>query len=692
MLVKNCLARAAARLPATGTAARAPLRCLPTATDRHAKSPPGLVEASSPDGAVRHRAWASLVGLLLAAAVAGCAAGPGHAHDRGPVATSTDASAGGSDAVAAAQEAPSLRSAMDAPLFYQLLIGELELRAGEVGTAYQIILDAAQRTGDEALFRRSVEIALQARAGDQALAAVRSWRTARPESLEALRYQLQILGALNRPAETAEPLRTLLSLTPEAERGGAIAALPRFMQRIEPAQALTLMREVLAPWRDAAATRVPVRVALARGELAAGSPDNALALLREAHALDPAAPGPALLAMELMGTRPQAEALVLEYLARADALPALRLAYVRLLTGTQRYADAIVQLQVLTQQQPEEAEPYLSLGALHLELREHAAGEAALMRYLSLVDGPAAAGEAGGSPDRTGDVTAADDEEPGADAHGSSSANAGMDNQRALAERAQQGRVQAWLMLAQSAEQRSDFAAAEAWLARIDEPAQALEVQTRRAHILARQGEVERARALVREAPERSPADVRAKLVAEAGVLRNVQAWQAAFEVLSEATRRFVDDTDLLYEQAMMAEKIDRVDEMERLLRRVIALSPDNAHAYNALGYTLADRGKRLPEARELIVRALELAPGDPFITDSLGWVEFRLGNRDEALRLLQQAYGSRPDPEIGTHLGEVLWSLGRQDEARRVWREVHQRDADNTVLRDTLTRLGVRL
>ena len=142
----------------------------------------------------------------------------------------------------------------------------------------------------------------------------------------------------------------------------------------------------------------------------------------------------------------------------------------------------------------------------------------------------------------------------------------------------------------------------------------------------------------------------------------------------------------------MMAEKLSRLDEMERVLRRVIELKPDHHHAYNALGYSLADRSQRLPEARALIKKALELAPGDPFITDSLGWVEFRLGNREEALRLLRQAYGSRPDPEIAAHLGEVLWATGAREDARRIWREGRERDTANEVLRETLTRLQVKL
>ena len=175
-------------------------------------------------------------------------------------------------------------------------------------------------------------------------------------------------------------------------------------------------------------------------------------------------------------------------------------------------------------------------------------------------------------------------------------------------------------------------------------------------------------------------------------MLRDVERWREAHELLAQANLRFVDDDRLLYEQAMMAEKIDRLDEMESLLRRVMELKPDNAHAYNALGYSLADRKLRLPEARQLIVRALELAPGDPFITDSLGWVEFRLGNTTEALRLLRQAHDMRPDHEIGAHLGEVLWTLGQREEARRIWRQAQQRDADNSVLRETLLRLNADL
>ena len=560
-------------------------------------------------------------------------------------------------------------STLDAPLFYQLLIGEIENRAGEPGAAYEVILDAARRTRDDALFRRAVDIALQARAGEQALGATRAWRNANPQSTDALRLQLQILSALGRLNDAAEPFRALLQATPEAERGQLISALPRFLHRGTDAKATAaLIDDVLKPYADQPATRVPALVAMGRGWQAAGDTTKALQLAKQAQAADATAPGPALLALEMLGQQPDAEPLVTTLLARPDTDPALRLAYVRALTGLQRYPDAIGQLELLTKQKPELATPYLSLGALYLELKKHKEGEAALRKYLDLAtktQGPAT-------------VSDADDDDD--------------DDASAAAQKPDQGIVQAQLMLAQSAEQRGDFKGAEQWLAKIDDPQRALDVQTRRASILARQGKIEQARELIRKVPERQPDYARAKLVAEAGVMRDAKRWKEAFDVLATAVQKLPEDTDLVYEQAMMAEKLDRMDEMERLLRRVIELKPDHAQAHNALGYSLADRKLRLEEAKKLIVRALELQPGDPFITDSLGWVEYRMGNHDEALRLLKKAYAARPDPEIAAHLGEVLWSFGQRDEAKRVWTEAKGRDGANDVLKETLSRLKVGL
>jgi Flp pilus assembly protein TadD len=141
---------------------------------------------------------------------------------------------------------------------------------------------------------------------------------------------------------------------------------------------------------------------------------------------------------------------------------------------------------------------------------------------------------------------------------------------------------------------------------------------------------------------------------------------------------------------AMIAEQMDNLVEMERLLRNVMAGKPDNPHAYNALGYSLADRNVRLPEAKQLVLKALEFTPDDPFINDSLGWVEFRSGNLAEAQRILQVAYAAKPDAEIAAHLGEVLWALGQRDQAIDIWKEGAKINAENGTLLETLKRLRV--
>ena len=571
---------------------------------------------------------------------------------------------------ASAQSAPAParveNSALDAPLFYQLLVGEIELRSGELGEAYQIVLDAARRNRDEQLFLRATEIALQGRAGDQALAAVKAWRQALPESTEALRFHVQLLVQLNRTPETYEPVQLLIKLTPAAQRAALISALPRLYARSgDRALAAALIEQVLQPYLDAPDTRTAARVSAGRSWLVALDGAKALGFAQRAHAQDPTSEAPAALALEMLPGVPAADVIVLSHLAAKPDSNAVRLLYVRSLLGTQRYVDATAQLETLTRGAPEMAQAWLTLGALRLQLREPAPATVALQKYIDLVQ----AGEPAADVAAAGAVN--DDDAPAS-------------KEDAL--------TRGWLLLSQAADLQGDFKGAEAWLAKIDSPQRALEVQTRRASLLAREGKVTQARELIRRVPEREPGDARGKLLAEAQILREAQLWADASTVLAQASLNFPDDVDLIYEQSMMFEKLNRLTDMERLLRRVIELKPDHQHAYNALGYSLAERNVRLPEARTLIRKALDLSPGEPSITDSLGWVEYRLGNRDEAIRLLRDAYRGQPDAEIAAHLGEVLWVSGKLDEARAVWREARRRDAKNEILRETLARLRVDL
>jgi len=553
-----------------------------------------------------------------------------------------------------AQEGPSTpitNSAMDAPLFYQLLIGELELNSGQAGVAFQVLLDAARRTGDEQLFKRVINIALQARAGDQALLAARGWADAAPNSVEAHQTVVQLLALLNKPAEVPQPLRALLRLAPAEQRPGFIASLPRLFQRSpDPKAVLTALAPVL---QAQTGELKPVALFIeARLSINAGENARALALTRELSAALPDGDDAMQLAVDLMPVEPQAEALITERLRLKPDQHALRQAYGRTLIKAQRPADAAREFRVLTAATPDNPAVWLALGAIELELKHLPAAEAALRECLKLLDLPAA-----GSADEI----------------------------KARAD----GRQSAWLMLSRIAEQKGDLKGAEAALLKVD--GAGLDVKFRRASLLARQGKLPDARKLLKPAADASDADTRAAMLAEAQLLREQRDFVGAATVLKAATERFAGDTDLIYEQAMMSEKLGRFDEMEALLRKVIELKEDHHHAYNALGYSFADRNLRLPEAKQLIERALKLAPGEAFIIDSMGWVEFRLGNVPEAIKLLRQAYAGQPDPEVAAHLGEALWVSGAQDEARKVLAEGLQRDADNEVLRETMVRLKVK-
>jgi len=555
----------------------------------------------------------------------------------------------GTTAVGTAVREPVNNSPLSAELMFQILLGELNTYQGEPGVGYSLLLDAARRTGDTRLFQRAVDIALQSRSGDAALEAANAWRQAHPQSREANRHVLQILLALNRVADTLIPLRTDINLAPANERASALVSIPGLYARVtNKKQAAQVIEQALAPFQSRTDTGPISWTVIGHMRLLAGDLDGSFQAAQRSLALDNSSPAPVWLGLELMSQRhPGAEAMVTSALDKHPQ-PDLRLGLARVLIEQLRLDEATLQLTRLSQQQPDFSPAWLLLGSVLAERGEAPAAEAAWKRYLGIVD--------------VRDAKL----------------------QRELA--------QAYLGLAQIASRRGDDAVAESWLSRIDDPRSLARVQIQRASILARQGKMPQARQLIADLPERNPSERRTKLLAEVQLLRDNQALEAAYERLTQALTREPNDAELQYEQAMVAEKMNRLEDMERLLGDIIARTPTHYQALNALGYSWADRGIRLEEARELIVRALAQTPDDPFITDSLGWVEFRLGRHQEALRLLQKAYRARADAEIAAHLGEVMWTLGQHEQARQVWREGLRSAPDNTTLRNTLQRLQVVL
>ena len=558
-----------------------------------------------------------------------------------PYAQTTNSTADTSDA------AP---TPLDAELFYQLLLGEINAVGTEPGAGYSLILDAARKTNDPALYQRAVDIAFQARSGDAALQAAQAWKQAQPQSREANRYVLQILVALNRVVETSDILKSDIALATAGDRPAVLAGIARLFSRVSDKKlAASVVEQALAPYLAVPTLGPAAWTSIGRMRLAAGDSAGALDAARKAQDLNPGAEGPALLALEMMDPKqPLAEPLVRRYM-EGKPLTELRMGYARALLDAQRYAEAAQQLKVVTAERPAFAEAWLVQGTLQVQDNQLEAAEASLKRYVELAQSQA------GSEERN------------------------------------RGLAQAYLSLSQIAEKRKDYAGASDWLDRIENSQDLVAAQNRRASLLARQGRMEEARKLLRAIPERNPADARNKLLAEVQLLRDNKLFRPAYELLAEAFRRDPKDSELLYDQAMLAEKLGNSADMERLLRQVIASKPDYHPAYNALGYSFAERNIRLPEARQLIQKALDFAPGDPFISDSLGWVEFRMGNRAEALRILDTAYKARPDAEIAAHLGEVLWAVGQRDRAQAVWKEGLLLNGENETLQETLKRLRVK-
>lgn len=528
-------------------------------------------------------------------------------------------------------------------LLYKLLASEFAVQRGEWQTAYVTMLGAAQQTRDPRLAKRAAEIALSAKQPDEAMNAVRLWRSLAPDSDEATQYYLSFIILGDNLAEAKPILEQRLKEARPQTRGLLAFQMQRLLARAkDKAAALALLDEVLAPYLD----MPEAHLALAQGAFAAG--DNQRAR-REAQLALKAKPDSEIAALALAQVTPdktEAGKILQDFIAKNPKTREVRLAYARMLVEQKEYAKARAQFEALLKEQPDDLTSLYALGVLEVQANELKAAEQHLTTYLKVL---------AANPDEERDSS------------------------------------QALLLLAQIAEERKDTEGVLKWLSQIEPGDAYLNAQLKRAQVIAKR-DLPGARRLLHEinvSGEREHAQV---LLAEAQLLRDANQVPEAMRVLQEALKQFPDNTDLLYDYAMLAEKSSQWDTMEASLRKIIQLAPANHHAYNALGYSLAERNLRLEEAYTLIDKALKLAPDDPFIMDSMGWVQFRLGRLKEAEALLRRAYEIRPDVEIAAHLGEVLWVKGQRADAEKLWRDARKKDPQNDTLKNTLARLNVNL
>ncbi|MDE2433494.1 MAG: tetratricopeptide repeat protein [Burkholderiales bacterium] len=589
-----------------------------------------------------------------------------------------------------AQPALPENSAMDGEMFYQLLIAEINAHSGDPGAAYQIYLELAKRYQNSQLYQRAVTIALQARAGEQALTAAKAWRKAMPQSREACEYTTQILLALDRTADLAPPLRAMIQLTPVSQQPQVLMSLPRVMTRLsDKAAAAQVIEDATQPWRQPPLETAEAWIATSEAWLLAKENEKAVAALKKAAALKPLHLMVGLIGTDLMPASKEAEAIVQNQLKSPDVAPLVRLSYARRLASLQRLPEAAQQLEQLVQAQPTQSAAWLTLALVRFEQQQYELADKAALKVLDLH----------GQSERPGALARPSNNKakPAVAALPAQAASSAPDDEAdeedTPPDTGPKGELeQANLLLSQIAEKQGHLNQAIGWLDLADPQHVKMAVQNQRAHLLVKLGKMDQARAGIRAIPEQDQQDGVSKIQLEAQLLRENNDSPEAQKVLTDGLDRFPNDSDLMYDLAMICEKLKQYDRMEALLRKVMTLNVDDPNAYNALGYSLADRNIRLDEARKLLEKALALRPADPFITDSLAWLEYREGHPEEAIKLLKQALSAKPDGEIAAHLIEILWTSGQQDEARRVLKDAIVRDPNNEAIKATVERLHISM
>lgn len=527
------------------------------------------------------------------------------------------------------------KQALTPEILFKFLVAEVAGQRGAIGVAQSTYLDLARQTRDPRIARRAAEVSVFARDQAGALEATRLWAAAEQDS-ERAQQTLAALLLNEGKIDEAEPILHAL-LKNDADRG--FMQLSALMGKMRDTQvALELVERLAADY-----PKLPeARFAVAQAAASAGRSDAAISALQQADRLRPGWEAAALMHAQILAKSSRADALTFmrDFLATHANAREVRLAYARTLVNANQFTEARSEFTRLTRDFPRNAEVGFAAGLLSLQMGDVNAARDLLTQTLDY------------NP-RDPDTV--------------------------------------YYYLGQTAEQmkRPDVAADH--YAHVKTGNYLVPARARQAGLLAGAGKLEEARALLSATRGENDAQNIRLIQAQAELLRDKvspPAPAAVFEWLSEGLKRYPDSANLLYDRAMAAEKVNKLDVLEADLRRVIVLRPEDAQAYNALGYTLADRTDRLAEAIVLLDKALSLAPDDPYILDSVGWAQYRSGNLARAQELLEQAYKVRPDPEIAAHLGEVLWARGQRAEAGQLWQTSLQTHPQNEVLLETLRRL----
>ncbi|MDR2880806.1 MAG: tetratricopeptide repeat protein [Azoarcus sp.] len=524
---------------------------------------------------------------------------------------------------------------LSAETLQEFLLAEIAASLAQFSESAQAYIALARKTRDPRIAHRAAYIASRSKDAKLIAEASRLWIEVAPASEEARLFSDYVERG-HSPAidRVREALSRTLAQNPEKLIPNLLG-LNRALARAENKDVTrNLVYRVTEPYL----TYPEAHFARAQAAMIAKRPMEATGALDRALELRPNWVPALMLKTHILveaGAADQANQMLEAALAKEPRNRELRIAYARSLIAANKFAAARNEFNTLLAATPDDRDLLYTIGMLSAEIGDTATAESQLKKVL-------------------------DSGHPQADLI-----------------RLQLGKIAA---------DRGEHATARKWFDAVRPGGYAAEARVRSARSLAKEGRLDQARKLLHDAS--NPEVQRRYLFAESQLLVDAGRVRQAFELIDKALRKDPDDNDLLYESAMLAERLDMLEIMEGRLRKLIALSPEHAHAYNALGYSLADRGLRLEEAEELIVRALEMLPRDAYIIDSMGWVRFKRGDLPGALKYLEQAHAIRADPEISAHLGEVLWRLNREDDARRILDAAKAAHPGNTALQKTIQRL----
>ena len=519
---------------------------------------------------------------------------------------------------------------------FQVILGEIALRRGDNELASNAYADLALRTRDPQVLERTIEVASYARRFDLAVEAARLWVDVEPESKRAQQMLVSTMMLVGQLEGVAPSLIRLLESDPPKIPENLLGLNRTLARHSERVAVFRVVEEVGLAFASYAEAHFAIAVAAAGANLS----ERAKAEARRALEIRPDWEAAAVLLAQLM-LRDGAEdgiRFMEGYLTDHPKAYDMQLSLARALVGVKRYAEARRLFDALQNAFPDNPDVVLPAAVLALQDNDIAQAERNFRHLLQL-----------------------------------EFKDKGL----------------AYFYLGQIADDAKRYDEALAYYAAISEGDRYLSAQTRRAQILSLLGRHGEARRVLAEAKTSTPEDRVRMVIAEAALLREAKDYKAAFALLDAQLAKRRDDPDLLYESALMAERLGQYEVMEKRLRRLMVLQPDSPQAFNALGYSYADRNIRLAEARVLIEKALALAPNDFYIVDSLGWVLFRQGDLSGALTQLERAYAARPDPEVAAHLGEVLTAMGRTEEAQRILREAQKSFPESEVLSEAVRKFA---